>query len=248
MMSRDEAFLRQGITDPDALETALARLKEGVPVAHLLGEWDFYDLTFFVSEQCLIPRPDTEHLAEYLIRNLPKNAFFWDLCCGSGCIAVTVLKHRPDTKALAVDLSGGALEIARKNAHRHGVEDRITIRKADVLEGLPDACAPDAIVSNPPYIASAVVDTLDESVRNYEPRMALDGGADGLDFYRVLLSRFAPALKQGDADAPAPFLALEIGYDQGDALRVLAQELLPTWSIEVHRDYANNDRVVILKR
>ncbi len=246
MMSRDETFLRQGISDPDALERALARLKAGVPVAHLLGEWDFYDLTFFVSEQCLIPRPDTEHLAEYLIKHLPQNAFFWDVCCGSGCIAITVLKHRPDTKALAVDLSDGALEIARKNAHRHGVEDRIIIRKADVLKDLPDADAPDAIVSNPPYIASAAVDTLDESVRNYEPRMALDGGEDGLDFYRVLLSRFAPALKQADTDASAPFLVLEIGYDQGDALREMAKALLPAWSVEVRKDYAGNDRVVIL--
>ncbi len=239
MSERDKRFLQEAIKDENALKEAIARLENGEPIAHILGEWDFYDRTFFVTKDTLIPRPDTEHLAEYLIQNLPQNAFFWDLCCGGGCIAVTVLCHRPDVKALAVDLSEKALEIAQKNARRHGVQDRISFQKCDLLTELPSGEMPDAIVSNPPYIQSAVCDTLDASVRDYEPRMALDGGEDGLDFYRVFLQKFM---------AQVPLCVLEIGYDLGDALRALAKAHCPDFSCEIRRDYGGNERMVILKK
>ncbi len=239
MTDRDVSFLRQSIPDPTALAAALARLQNGEPLAHILGEWDFYDLTFAVSNQCLIPRPDTEHLAEYLIKNLPQNAHFWDLCCGSGCIAITVLVHRPDTTAVAVDLSQGALEMTAQNAEKHSVADRLTVQKGDVLAGQAFGKAPDAIVCNPPYIATDVVETLDSSVKDYEPRMALDGGKDGLAFYRVLLKTYAHR---------TPLTVLEIGYDQGQALRDLAATLTQNHTFSLHQDYAKNDRMVVLRK
>ena len=236
-MTRDEAFLRQAYPDEADFAPRHARLLAGEPLAYLLGEWDFYDLTFTLTPDCLIPRPDTEHVAEYLITHLPKGAVFADLCTGSGCIAITVLYHRPDTRAVAVDLSRGALAVAQQNARRHGVSDRLTLLCADVTAPLilPHY---DWLVSNPPYIASAVVDALDTSVRDCEPRMALDGGTDGLDFYRALLSLHLP--KNGAA-------VFEIGYDQAHALRALCGQYCPDRTVEIRRDYAGNDRVVIIK-
>ncbi len=239
MTERDEYFLRQSIPDENDLAAALVRLQNGEPLAHILGEWDFYDLTFAISNQCLIPRPDTEHLVEYLIKHLPQNAHFWDLCCGSGCIAITVLAHRPDTTATAVDLSQGALDMTAQNAKKHGVTDRLTVQKGDVLAGQSFGKTPDAIVCNPPYIATDVVETLDSSVKDYEPRMALDGGHDGLDFYRVLLNTYAHK---------TPLTVLEIGYDQGQALRDMAADLTPNHTFSLHQDYAKNDRMVVLQK
>ncbi len=235
-MTRDERFLRQAYPDEADFAPRYARLLAGEPLAYLLGEWDFYDLTFALTPDCLIPRPDTEHVVEYLIQNLPKGATFADFCTGSGCIAITVLHHRPDTRAIAVDLSRGALRVAEQNARRHGVCDRLTLVCGDVLGAL-DLPAYDWLVSNPPYIASSVVEGLDKSVRDYEPRMALDGGADGLTFYRALLSMHLPA--HGAA-------VFEIGYDQADALRALCRDDCPDRTVEIRRDYAGNDRVAII--
>lgn len=237
MLSRDERFLREAFPADSAYEAAHKRLLSGEPLAYILGEWDFYDLTFRVTPACLIPRPDTEHLCDYLIRHLPRGAYFADLCTGSGCIAITVLHHRPDVTAYAVDLSPDALAVAKENAERNGVSARIRWEIADILQP-PASGAPlyDAIVSNPPYIASAVVDTLADSVRCFEPRLALDGGADGLKFYRALLHDHLPTVKDGG------FLAMEIGYDQGDALRALAP------ACKIFPDYAGNDRLVIVQK
>ena len=169
---------------------------------------------------------------EELIRRLPKEAIFADLCTGSGCIAISTLAHRPDCRAVAVDLSEEALAIARENAVLNGVSNRITFLHADVLSGnaLGDALF-DAVVSNPPYIVSDVIDTLEPEVL-CEPRMALDGGKDGLQFYRVLTRDYGRNVKQDG------FLLFEIGYDQGDALKALC-------SCEVKRDYSGNDRIVL---
>lgn len=235
-MTRDERFLREAITSEAEYQEKLARLHAGEPLAHLLGEWDFYDLTFRVTADTLIPRPETEHLVEYAIKNLPKGARFADLCTGSGCIALTVLAHRPDTTAVAVDLSAPALAVAKENAARLGLTDRITFVEADICAApLFERDSLSAILSNPPYIASSVVDSLEHSL-SYEPRMALDGGADGLAFYRDLLSLHLPAICRDG------FLAMEIGYDQGDALRRLAPD------VEIYKDYSGNDRVAVLKK
>lgn len=229
----EEELLREHFPDGNCYENALRRLKNGEPLAYIIGEWYFYSETYKLNSDCLIPRPDTEHLVDHLINNLPKNGVFADLCTGSGCIAISVLAHRPDTKALAVDISSGALEMARINAELNGVSDRITLRQADVLGGtaLGSECF-DAIVSNPPYIRTEVLDTLE--VSKNEPRIALDGGFDGLDFYRTIYSQYRKNVVCGG------FIACEIGYDQGDAVKKL-------FGCTVTKDYGGNDRVSILK-
>ena len=231
---RERALIREKYPDEADFLAAVERMKAGEPLGYVLGEWYFYGLTFLLNRDCLIPRPETEHIVEYLIGNLPKNAFFLDLCTGSGCIAISVLKHRPDCTALAADLSEGALGMAKKNAALNGVDDRITFLRADILKEviLPDGT--DAIASNPPYIRKDVIPTLSEQVRR-EPVLALDGGEDGLIFYRRLVDDYLPKMKKGS------FLAVEIGYDQGDAMRALGCDAL-------YRDYSGNDRVAIFKK
>lgn len=231
---RERALIREKYPDEAGYLAAVERMKQGEPLGYILGEWYFYGLTFLLNRDCLIPRPETEHLVEYLIGNLPKNAFFLDLCTGSGCIAVSVLKHRPDCKALAADLSEGALAMAKKNAEMNGVSDRIAFLRADILKEIILPGDPDAIASNPPYIRRDVIPSLSEQVRR-EPVLALDGGEDGLIFYRRLVNDYFPKLKKG------AFLAVEIGYDQGDAMRSLGCDA-------VYRDYSGNDRVAVFQK
>ncbi len=221
-----------------ALERALARRLGHEPLQYILGVWSFYRGTFRVSPDCLIPRADTEVLVEEAIRRLPQGAYFADLCTGSGCVGIATLSERPDTRALGVDLSRGALEIAAENAVRNGVSDRFRLLRADLLTAAPETLGRfDAILSNPPYIRSEVVDTLSAEVR-HEPRMALDGGADGLVFYRALL-RLAK-----DCLTDSGFCLFEIGYDQGEAIRALAASY--GFACEVKRDLGGQDRVAIL--
>ncbi len=229
---RDEALLRERFPEPEGFAQAVRRLEAREPLAYILGEWYFYDETYRVSPACLVPRPETEHLVEELLRRLPRGSVFADLCTGSGCIAVSTLAHRPDCRAVAVELSEEALALARENAARNGVADRMIFRQADVLTGeaLDDEIF-DAIVSNPPYIASQVIDTLEPEVLR-EPRMALDGGEDGLLFYRAITRCYRRSL------TAEGFFLFEIGYDQGEAMK----ELCPC---EIRKDYSGNDRVAI---
>lgn len=226
-----------------ALEDAVRRRAAREPLQYLLGTWDFWRQTYEVSPQCLIPRPDTEILVEEAIRLLPDGAFFADLCTGSGCIAISVLAERPDTRALAAELSADALGIAQRNAERNGVSDRFLGMQADVLQLTDDFWsrypAPDAILSNPPYIRTDVLGTLAPEVQR-EPQMALDGGADGLLFYRALTSMAEERLK------PGGICLFEIGFDQGPALRELAVD--HGFSCDIRRDYGGCERVAILRR
>ena len=229
----EEELLKEHFPDDEGYSNALKRLEENEPFAYVIGEWYFYSETYKLNSSCLIPRPDTEHLVDYLIKNLPVGSTFADLCTGSGCIAISVIVHRPDVKAIAVDISEEALEMVRINSESNGVSDRITILQADVLTG--DALGGtvvDAIVSNPPYIQTDVIDTLDDKVKK-EPRIALDGGADGLDFYRVIYTDYVKNVKSGG------FIVCEIGYDQGQSVKEL-------FSCTVTKDYGGNDRVAAL--
>ncbi len=231
---RDRALLREKFPEETSYRAALSRLASHEPLAYLLGEWYFYEEVYRVSPACLIPRPETEHLVEEAIRLLPPGGRFADLCTGSGCIAVSVLAHRPDVSALAVDLSKEALALAAENASRNGVGDRISFLAADLLKENPlGEQTFDLIVSNPPYIRSDILPTLDKEVLA-EPSIALDGGPDGLVFYRALLGRFLKNIKPGGA------LLCEIGYDQGEALRALCP-------CEIQKDYAGLDRVMLLR-
>lgn len=223
-----------------ALENALARRLSGEPLAYILGDVDFFRESYLVTPDVLIPRPDTECLVEYAVRHLPRGARFADLCTGSGCIAISILASRPDTTAVAVDISPAALDVARQNAERNGVTDRISFLCADALAPIaPDALGrPDAVLSNPPYIASKVIETLSAEVR-HEPRLALDGGSDGLNFYRAMLG-YLPTLMQSG------MILFEIGYDQETAITHLAEQV--GLCCEVRRDYGGNPRVAVLRR
>lgn len=233
---REDAFLHERFGDGEEYLCAVKRFESGEPLAYILGEWYFYGLTFKVDESCLIPRPDTEHLVDKTVSCVPKGGAFADICTGSGCIAVSVVKHRPDLTCTAYDISDGALDKAKENARLNEVP--VTFCKADVFSLELAENSLDAIVSNPPYIASDVIPALETVAK--EPRAALDGGPDGLNFYRYMVSSFKNALKDGGA------FIFEIGYDQGDALRDIAAE--NGFDCEISKDYGGNDRVAFLTR
>lgn len=217
----------------EALRRAQARLAAGEPIEYITGRAYFYREEYTVTPDVLIPRPDTERVVEKLVSLLPRGGRFADLCSGSGCISISALCERTDCTACAYDVSVPAVEISLKNAEKNGVRDRFTAEKADIRE-LADGGF-DIIVSNPPYIESGVIPSLDPSVRDYEPVLALDGGADGLDFYRIILDRFRPKY----------CFIFEIGYDQADSVRALARER--GMSCEITRDYGGNDRVAVIE-
>ena len=224
-----------------ALEAAVQRREARYPLQYLLGEWTFYRQTYEVSPACLIPRSDTEILVEEAVRLLPRGAFFADLCTGSGCIAVSVLAERPDTRCVAVDKFPETLAMARRNGERQDVSDRMECVCADVLS--PTYVSGellDAILSNPPYIPTKDLEGLAPEV-GAEPRAALDGGEDGLLFYRKILQMHGERLK------PEGFFLFEVGYDQAEAVcRLGAQAGFSTcWIL---KDYGGNQRVVYLAR
>jgi release factor glutamine methyltransferase len=232
---------RDTVYSGDALEKAVKRRLERYPLQYILGEWSFFGCRMTVSEACLIPRPDTEILVEEAIRTLPAGARIADLCTGSGCIAVAVLANRPDVQADALELYPDTLQIAVQNARDNGVEDRFTPLQADLLNGgasvLFSRAPYDAILSNPPYIPTSELAALSPEVHS-EPQAALDGGEDGLVFYRAILRDYVPLLKPGGR------LLLEIGYDQAQALRELCAAWLPRGDVRVLQDLGGRDRVV----
>ncbi|MBQ2718744.1 MAG: peptide chain release factor N(5)-glutamine methyltransferase [Clostridia bacterium] len=227
-------------TDPAAddaiLLPLLSRRAAREPLAYILGSAPFYRGELAVGEGCLVPRADTERLVELAVSALPRGAHFADLCTGSGAIAVSVLYDRPDTTAVGIDVSEAALAFAEENARRLGVLDRLTLRRADLLRETPEGRF-DAILANPPYIPTADLATLAPELA-YEPALALDGGEDGLCFYRRLLS-FTDAL------LPGGFFLLECGYDQKDALAALAEER--GMSFAPYYDYGKNFRGGLLR-
>jgi len=220
----------------EAVRAAKKKIAEGCPLAYIIKEQAFYDLLLYVDERVLIPRPDTERLVETVLRFLPKNARFLDLGTGSGCIPVTILKHRPDVFGTALDLSPDALNVAKKNASLVGVSDRLTFREGDMTKNPFADETFDAIISNPPYIPREDMEKYPSL--SYEPEMALDGGIDGMDFYRAILSQYRNNLKAGGG------FFFEIGFDQGNAMRSLAETL--GYTCEIYKDYGKNDRVAVL--
>jgi release factor glutamine methyltransferase len=219
---------------------AIDRRCERYPLQYIFGEWYFFGETYTVNENCLIPRSDTELLVEYAVKHLPRGARFVDLCTGSGCIAVSTLVHRPDTSAVGLELFKETAELAAHNAKRNRADDRFEVVCADLLGANPFSDAEfDAIISNPPYIRTAVVDTLDEELFS-EPRAALDGGEDGLVFYKKILSDYTSSLKDGG------FILFEIGYDQEDDVKSLAE--LYGFGCEVQKDLSGNPRMAILRK
>ncbi len=224
-----------------ALQDAVQRRMRREPLQYLLGKWEFFGLPFFVSPDCLIPRPDTELLVELAIKYLPADAYFADFCTGSGCIVTAVLANRPDTTAVAVDAFENTLEMARKNCQANGVGERVTLVLRDLLQPMDSAFEPrfDCILSNPPYIPTKVVKGLAPELA-HEPQVALDGGADGMRFYRHFLSESDKVLKQNG------LWLFEIGYDQEKAICDLCAEL--GFACAVERDLGGNPRVAIIRK
>lgn len=213
---------------------ALSRKLSGEPIQYIFGEWEFYGNRIFCGPGCLIPRPETEFLVDFAVSNLPENAVFCDLCTGSGCIAVAILKSRPDVSCVCVDISDEALVYARKNLEYHGLCDRSEIVLADIFDYETDKKF-DMILSNPPYIKSADMSGLSEEVKK-EPAIALDGGQDGLLYYETIIRRFSANLKKN-----APF-AFEVGYDTYESVEsLLANDGFETEKI---KDYSDVFRVV----
>lgn len=223
------------------LDEALVRRLAGEPVARIVGAWEFWGLPFALCPDTLVPRADTETLVETALAaqaDRRRRLRLLDLGTGSGCILVALLSELPNAFGVGVDRSEAALMQARVNAERNGVARRAAFVRADWLAGLSGAF--DLIVSNPPYIASAVIEGLAIEVRAHDPRAALDGGDEGLDAYRVILS----TLTRGPARlAPGGALVFEIGYDQAEAVGKLgAQAGFGTG--QVVRDLAGQPRVV----
>ena len=233
---------------PDAqravMRDLVRRRAQSEPVAHLVGHREFFSLDFAVSPDVLIPRPDTETLVLDLIthaRKLPAPAIL-DVATGSGCIAIAAAVQVPAARVTASDVSPAALTLARQNADRHGVAARITFLEGDLLAPLPAGAQFDFLVSNPPYIPTAQLETLDREVRDYEPRLALDGGPDGLRFLTILLQQ-APSVL-----VPGGRLLLEFTPEQAPALLDLAAAQPELSDPAVLKDLAGHPRVLVATR
>ena len=217
------------------------RLK-GEPVAYITGTWEFYGLPMVITPDVLIPRMDTEVLIDAvkdMLIGRKMDARVLDLCCGSGCIACAVAKELPATRLVAVDISAKALQICRENVALNRLNSRVLCMQADALASPPLGIGKfDVIVSNPPYVPSDEIMTLDTSVRDYEPLWALDGGPDGLKFYKGIIKHWKSVLK------PGGLLFLEVGEGEAEPVK----EMLLSGGFaeaELRQDSAGTDRVVI---
>lgn len=223
------------------VEELVQRRLAGEPVAYIVGEWEFYGLPLDISSDVLIPRSDTEVLAERAIlraRSAGEGGRVLDLCAGSGCIGLAVAAQVPQARVVLGEWSDGALKICRQNVRRNGLTARVVPMQADAREKPEKSLGEfQCIVSNPPYIPQADIETLDTSVKDYEPHLALDGGEDGLDFYRSISEKWKEAL------APGGRLYFEVGIGQADnVLRIMRTQGFG--DIQVVKDHHDIPRVV----
>ncbi len=222
------------------IENRLTRLSEGEPLQYILGSSFFYGREFFVDQRVLIPRYDTECVLEYAVNELKEGTTFADICTGSGCIGLTLLSECKNTHGTLLDISNDALDVVRINGERLGLTDRFTSKQFDVMS---DECWEnlgkfDLIVSNPPYIPTEDIKTLSPQVLK-EPRIALDGGADGMDFYRKITEKSRNHFTHGVN------IIFEIGYDEGEKMKDLANSL--GLYCEIKCDMNGLARVALLK-
>ena len=244
-------------TETDDFEGMLEKRASHIPVQYLTGEADFMGLRFYVNPDVLIPRFDTEFLVEEMMREIDDGCEVLDMCTGSGCILLSLMKYKNSITGTGADISGEALEVARRNEERifgtgnakpyedgggseeptglHNAHEAVRWIRSDMFGDIDGRF--DHIVCNPPYIRKDVIPTLDEEVKDHEPQLALLGDDDGLKFYRIIARDAAEHLK------PYGRLYLEIGYDQGADVSVLLKEA-GYRDIEVMKDYGGNDRVV----
>jgi release factor glutamine methyltransferase len=221
-----------------AYRSLVRRRAQLEPVAYIVGQKEFYGLTFEVSPQVLIPRPDTEHLVELALMRLPleRDVRLADVCTGSACVAVAIAKNRPRAEVWATEIDPGAAQIAKKNIQRHDLAERVHLIEGNLFEPCVGQGFFDMVVGNPPYVLAEDMRTLSDDVKRYEPTLALVGiGNDGLDCHRRILAQATADLKEGS------YVLLEIGYDQAAAIRDIE---VSGWSLEkVHADLSGHPRV-----
>jgi len=248
VIQRDRTFLISHAEDLlnerdfESFREVVKRRASGEPLQYISGRQDFYGREFLVSPAVLIPRPETELLVESALSVMNDDSRLCDVGTGSGCIAITLLCERPNARATALDISEPALKIARQNAEGLGVSDRLEFVRSDCFESLTeDDEAFDMIVSNPPYVSADVIPGLQPEVKDHEPMVALSPGTDGLSIIRRLLAE-APRFLRKDG-----FMLLEIGYDQGEAIRELVD--VQTWElIDIKPDLQGIPRIVLFQK
>ena len=220
---------------------AIEKIKDIYPLQYITHNQEFMKLNFYVDENVLIPRPDTEILIEEIINNASKEKQIniLDMCTGSGAIGISLAKYIPNAKVYMTDISKKALEVAQKNAETNKVEEQIHFIESNMFEKIPDIKF-DIIVSNPPYIETKNIKSLDEEVKK-EPNIALDGGEDGLTFYKILINKSCEFLK------PEGFIGVEIGYNQKNQVIKLLEKRGVYKDIYCKKDLGENDRVIIAK-
>ena len=228
------------LLDEKEKKAALEAVSPGQLTPYIFGKKYFFKNYFTINTSCLIPRPDTERVVEAVMSLLPRGGGnIADLCCGCGCIALSVLDEYKSCRALLVDISEGALDAARENTKRLLCADRAVVVKSDILKDDPlEESRFDIIVSNPPYLRSDEI-SLYPSLEK-EPKIALDGGADGMTFYRRILNTFCKNLKNEG------FFVFEIGYDQKEKIEAVAQSC--GFFCKVTKDYGGNYRTAVLRR
>jgi release factor glutamine methyltransferase len=232
----------------ESFRELIKRRGQREPVQHIIGATSFCGLEIAVSRDVLVPRPETELLAERgwtflnqlsTINHAPSTAL--DFGTGSGCLAIALACKCPAAEVYAIDVSAPALALARQNAARHGLEGRIRFLQSDGFAAVPEATRFDLILSNPPYIPSADIATLDPEVRDYDPRLALDGGADGLDYGRRLAAECGPLLRSHGR------LMLEFGDGQADRMRGIFEA--QKWIVEaIQDDYSHQPRIMVARK
>lgn len=229
--------------EAERVECLVARREKGEPVAYILGSKEFYGLDFMVTPDTLIPRPETEHLIDQVEALYPNDADirFADLGTGSGILAVTLATVFPGICGVAVDMSSGALKVARENAKVHSVSERLSFIQGDFTNHLFLQDSLDLIVSNPPYVTETEYLEASSEVTDFEPKTALVSGVDGLDHIKAMLPYVANALRPGGR-----FL-MEIGYAQGkDVVRIVTEKFPEYETVEIMKDLAGHDRIVSL--
>lgn len=223
-------------TESDEAKSAVYRRAEREPLAYIIGNIDFYKENYIVTPDCLIPRSDTELLVDIAVAMIPPGEKFADIGTGSGCVAISTLKNTENTTAIAVDISEGAISVAKRNAQLMGVSERLEFIKTDAMAA-PVCSDVFAVLSNPPYVSDECYKTLEPEIFK-EPKSAFVGGADGGDFYRTLTPMYR------DIIDPKGFIAYEIGFDQGDMIRKIAEE--NEMSCRIYKDMGGRDRVAVL--
>ncbi len=246
VLKKDKLYLSthkdDEISDDDfkKLQSLSKMRAKGKPFAYITGTKEFMSLEFEVNESVLIPRPETEELVDAIIDIYKGKApRILDLCTGSGAICISLAHYLENARCTGIDISSSAIKTAQKNAEKLNLSDRCDFELYDVLSDSYSGEKSDVVVSNPPYIETQIIETLENTVKNYEPRLALDGGKDGLLFYRKIIENISAYLKKGG------MLFLEIGYNQGEALKEMMTGNFS--DVKIIKDLSGHDRIAMGK-